>query len=49
MPRLTVWFIRSSLLYLAAGFTLGADAGQQRAASGAVHLRACCPRTSSCC
>lgn len=24
MPKLSVWFIRSSLLYLAAGFTLGA-------------------------
>ncbi len=24
MPRLTVWFVRTSLLYLLAGFTLGA-------------------------
>ncbi|MCB0253048.1 MAG: hypothetical protein KDI55_04905 [Anaerolineae bacterium] len=24
MPRLSVWFIRASLMYLAAGFTLGA-------------------------
>ncbi len=24
MPRLTVWFVRASLLYLLAGFTLGA-------------------------
>jgi hypothetical protein len=50
MPRLSVWFIRMALLYLLAGFTLGALLlAHKGLAVRAVDLALAAWRTSSCC